>query len=139
VTLPTSEGGVCAICRQPRTTHAPSCPADTSLRSSQAAIDTARKPRQIAVQFTKEELDEMTANAQRWMSGPEGQAELKSELLQTSLIMLQIKKKLAFQPPAERSGVQVQNKAVSDYIELAEQLMKIVGAQEKKGEEVDPS
>lgn len=132
------EGGVCGMCYQPRTTHAPGCAADTSTRTS-SPEGRGRAPRQIAVQFTTAELDEMMANAQRWMSGPEGQAELKSELLQTSLVMLQIKKKLAFQPPAERSGVQVQNKAVSDYITLAEQLMKIVGAQEKKGEEVDPA
>jgi hypothetical protein len=127
------------MCYQPRATgHAPGCGADTAFASSQRGIDgAARKPRQIAVQFSQGEIDEMVANARKWMSGPEGTAELKTELTETALVLLQIKKKLALSPPAERSGVGVQSKAVMDYMKLAELMMALLAGEAKKGEEVD--
>jgi hypothetical protein len=135
-------GGVCGSCGQPRATHAEGCPASLPVRSSQEAMTQALaqapKPgKQVARIFTVDEVDEMVAKARRWMSGPEGQAELKQELLESALVMLQVKKKLALTPPTERSGNTVQSKAIMDYMELAESMMRVVAQSEKKGEEVD--
>lgn len=135
-------GGICGACGQPRATHGEGCPvAGITIRSSQEALAQAapapRSTPQVAQRFSEGEVSEMEANARRWMSGPEGNAELKGYLLETSLVLLQLKRQLALNPPGGRSGNTVQSKSIMDFMELAEQMMRVVAQAEKKGEEVD--